>query len=80
MFHRNHFCKDYLSKIELQCHWLIQLTKETAENWKREKGPSEFNKYAKGHAYLSDDDIQMVEFHIYNYNFLYNVANEMGTV
>ncbi|KAI2514285.1 hypothetical protein MHU86_178 [Fragilaria crotonensis] len=37
VFHRNQFCKDYLSKLEPRCHRWIQVTRETAENWKREK-------------------------------------------
>ncbi len=45
---------------------------------KRDKKPTEFNKNAKGYAYLSDDNIQMVEFRIDDHNFLHNIANEMG--
>ena len=43
VFQRNQFCKNYLSKLEPRFHWWIQVTKNTAENWKREKMPAEFN-------------------------------------
>ena len=54
------------------------MTKRTAENWKREKKASEFNKNAKGYSYLSDDDIPMVEFHVNDHSFLHSVTNAMG--
>ncbi len=73
VFHRNQFCKDYLSKLEPRCHRWIQVTKNTSENWKNEKTPEEFNKNAKGYSYLSDDNIQMVEFHVDNHTFLHSV-------
>ena len=79
VFRRNEFCKEYLSKLEPRCHRWIQVTKETAERWRREKTkPSEFNVYAKGYSYLSEDNIEMVEFHVDNQDFLHDVANEMG--
>jgi hypothetical protein len=49
------------------------VTKNTSENWKNEKTPEEFNKNAKGYSYLSDDNIQMVEFHVDNHTFLHSV-------
>ena len=55
----------YLSKLKLQCLVWIQVTKETAENWKHEKKPAEFNKHTKGYSCLSNENIQMlVEFHV----------------
>jgi hypothetical protein len=54
------------------------VTKETAEKWKREKKSSEFNNSAKGYSYLSDNNIEMVEFHVDDHSFLHDVANEMG--
>ena len=53
------------------------MTRETAENWRREKKPSEFNDNATGYSYLSDDNIQMVEFHVDDHSFRHNVANKM---
>ena len=69
VFNRNQFCKDYLSKFKPRCHRWIQVTKETAENWKREKKSSDFNDNAKGYSYLSDDNIEMVEFHVDDHAF-----------
>jgi hypothetical protein len=75
----NEFCKEHLSKVEPRCHRWIQVTKETAEGWRREKTkPSQFNLNAKGNAYLSEDNIEMVEFHVDDHDFLHDVANEMG--
>ena len=38
------------------------MTKNTAENWKREKTPAKFNENAKGYPYLSDGNIQWWNF------------------
>ena len=54
------------------------MTKETAEEWRREKQPSEFNKNANGYSYLSEDNVEMVEFHVDDHSFLHDVAHEMG--
>ncbi|KAI2496104.1 hypothetical protein MHU86_18381 [Fragilaria crotonensis] len=78
VFHRNQFCKDYLSKLEPRCHRWIQVTKETVERWKHERLPSNMNANAKGYSYLSDDGIEMVEFHVDDHDFLHDVAKEMG--
>jgi hypothetical protein len=79
VFHRNQICKDYLStKHEPRCHRWIQVTKETVEQWKHKRLPSNFNAVANRNSYLSDDGIEMVEFHVNDHDFLYNVAKEMG--
>ena len=78
VFHRNQFCKDYLSKLEPRCHRWIQVTKETVERWKHERLPLNLNANAKGYSYLSDDGIQMVEFHVDDHDFLHDVAKDMG--
>ncbi len=54
------------------------MTKETVEQWKHERLPSNLNANAKGYSYLSDDGIEMVEFHVDDHDFLHDVAKEMG--
>ena len=54
------------------------MTKETAERWKHERVPSNLNAIANGYSYLSDDGIQMVEFHVDDHDFLHDVAKDMG--
>ena len=76
VFHSNYFCENnYLSKLETQCHPWVQ--KKTAENCKREKTHEEFIENAEGYHHLSNDNIQMVEFHVDNHIFLHSVAKEM---
>ena len=78
VFHRNHFCKDYLSRLEPRCHRWIQVTKETVEGWKRERKAFDLNANANGYTYLSEDGIEMVEFHVDDHDFLHDIAKEMG--
>ena len=56
-----------------------QVTKATGEHWKHTRLPLNLNANAKGYSYLSDDDIEMVEFYVDDHDlFLHDVAKEMG--
>jgi hypothetical protein len=76
VFKRNEFCTRYLSKLEPRTHRWIQVTKETVEKWKREKKILEND--TRGYHYLSADNVQMVEFHVDDYDLLHDLAEEMG--
>ena len=54
------------------------MTKETVEQWKHKRLPSNLNAVANRNSYLSDDGIEMVEFHVDDLEFLHDVAKEMG--
>jgi hypothetical protein len=73
---RNEFCILYLSKLEPRTHWWIQATKEAVDKWKAENKILE--DVNRGYHYCSADNVEMVEFHIDDYDFLHDVAEEMG--
>lgn len=77
--HRNEFCDTYLSKLESRTYRWIQVTKETVEQWKLEKRiPNGVDNQA-GFAYRDESSgREMIEFHVDDYNFLHDVAVEMG--
>ena len=75
--HRNEFCSNYLSKLEPRTHRWIQVTRETVEQWKSENRIRE-DAAARGFTYQDDEGTEMVEFHVDDYNFLQQVAEEMG--
>ena len=52
------------------------MTKDTVEQWKREKKILENDTH--GYHYLSADNVQMVEFHVDDYDLLHDLAEEMG--
>jgi hypothetical protein len=76
VFHHNEFCLLYLSKLEPRTHWWIQVTKATVEKSKSEKRMSDNENH--GYQYHSTNNVKMVEFHVDNYDLLYDVAEEMG--
>ena len=80
VFHRNEFCKKYLTKLEPRTHRWIQVTKENVEKWKSEKKISYHdNDAGRGYTY---QDLQtgeeMVKFHVNNFDMLHDVAEEKG--
>ena len=78
VFNRHQFCKDYLWKLEPRCHWWIYVTKVTVEWWKHERLPFNLNANANGYSNLSDNGIDMVEFHVNDHELLQDVPKEMG--
>jgi hypothetical protein len=77
--HRNDFCTNYLTKQEPQMHRWIQVPKETVEKWKSENRISGENATGQGHTYQErTSGIDMVEFHIDDYDLLHSIAEEMG--
>ena len=72
---RNEFCLLYLSKLEPKTHRWIQVPKETVETWKTEKKISDDT---RGYHYHSTDNVEMVEYHVDDYDLLHGVAEEMG--
>jgi hypothetical protein len=73
---RNEFCILYLSKLEPRTHRWIQATKEAVDKWKAENKTLE--DVNCGYHYCSADNVEMVEFHVDDYDFLHDVAEEMG--
>jgi hypothetical protein len=76
VFRRNEFCTLYLSKLEPRTHRWIQVTKEAVEKWKAEKRIPEDD--TRGYHYHSEDNVDLVEFHVDDYDLLYDVADEFG--
>ena len=73
--HRNEFTKEYFSALEPRCFRWIQFTeaevKAMKEDGKIEQDDDRGYKYTK-------DGVNMVEFHVDNYSFLHDVAEERG--
>ena len=80
--HRNEFCNNYLSKLESRTHRWIQVTKETVEQWKSEKTRilNDVENQQAGFAYYREESSgrEMIEFHVDDYDFLHELAVEMG--
>ena len=76
IFRRNEFCTLYLTKLEPRAHRWIQVTAETVEEWKREKKISEDDD--RGYNYITDDNKNMVEFHVDDLDLLHEHAASMG--
>ena len=76
VFRRNEFCTLYLTKLEPRAHRWIQVTSETVDEWKREEKMSEDNN--RGYNYISDDNKNMVEFHVDDLDLLHEHAANMG--
>jgi hypothetical protein len=78
---RNEFCSKYLSTLEPRTHRWIQVTKETVEKWKSENKISE-DDAGRGYTYREQHSgvpgIEMVEFHVDDYDILDSIAEEMG--
>jgi hypothetical protein len=71
VFRRNEFCILYLSKLEPRTHRWIQVRKEAVEKWKAEKRISEDD--TRGYHYHLADNVEMVEFHVNNYDLSYSM-------
>ncbi|KAI2509704.1 hypothetical protein MHU86_4686 [Fragilaria crotonensis] len=76
VFRRNEFCTHYLTKLESRAHRWIQVTAETVEEWRREKKMSDDD--SRGYKYTSDDNKDMVEFHVDDLDLLHKHAETMG--
>ncbi|KAI2504038.1 hypothetical protein MHU86_10400 [Fragilaria crotonensis] len=74
---RNEFCTLYLKDLEQRMHRWIQVKAETVEEWRREKKISDDNT-VRGHAYVSRDNVSMVEFHVDDFDFLHEYATTIG--
>jgi hypothetical protein len=75
VFKRNEFCSLYLSKLEPRTHRWIQVTAELVEEWKRDKKIVGNN---HGYSYITDDNVNMVEFHVDDFEFLQEHATTIG--
>jgi hypothetical protein len=74
---RNEFCTLYLKDLEPRMHRWIQVKAEHVEEWRREKKISDDNT-VRGHAYVSQDNVSMVEFHVDDVDFLHEYATTIG--
>ena len=52
------------------------MTKKTVEKWKSEERIPEDDNC--GYTYLSPENVEMIELHVDDYNFLHDVAEGMG--
>lgn len=76
VLHRKAFTEEYLTELEPRCYRWLQVKKSEVETWKKEeKIPSDDN---RGYHYKSVDDEEYVEFHADDYEFLHDMAKDLG--
>jgi hypothetical protein len=74
--HRNWYTTEYLSVLEPRCFRWIQLSKRDAEKLKADHNIETTDE--RGYHYTDDNGVEMVEYHVDDYDFLHGLAKEMG--
>jgi hypothetical protein len=72
--YRNSFVKSYLDDLEINCHRYVQLTFARYQALVKEQ---KLHPNMKGHSYVNDQGVPMIEFHVDDHLFLQNVQSEL---
>lgn len=73
---RNSLTEAYLLKLEPNCHWWLQVSKDQLKLWINDKDfDFDLQHYIYGHHYENENEEQYVEFHVDANKFVHQLAS-----